>query len=213
MNQSLFFAVDVALIPGDELAMEAISINKRLLDRRDSEIRLAMTPNVRFGLPHISLGMFFVGGAFVLEARDRLNSLLKQSASIQIEVERVSKRRNSHGSYTYSLDVLRTAEIQDLHQATMSVFSDWLGANGDTASFLAGVDSARESDAQWISQFAEKAAFSNFDPHITLGFGDDHFETGLVDMPQGRARAVGIYRLGSGCTCREILQETAMTKR
>lgn len=202
-------AIDVALIPDDQMASQAVHANQSLLAEWPGEIRLGLQPDAEVGLPHISLGMFFVAATDLELAVARLQTIRTHPTALALNVRQLSIRKNSHGSYTYSWDIELSKSLQEIHEATMASFAD-LGNQdglGGVSSFMATGNEARESDAQWVRSFAKQAAFENFDPHVTLGFGS---RAGLIvptEIPTGYSRALGVYRLGAGCTCRKVVGE------
>ncbi len=59
-----------------------------------------------------------------------------------------------------------------------------------------------ETTLQWIKNYRQKAAFENFSPHITLGYG----EIEDLEFPKElKASTLALCHLGNHCTCREVL--------
>jgi hypothetical protein len=71
-----------------------------------------------------------------------------------------------------------------------------------TEEMIYGEEEVAQTTLDWIENYAEKAAFGNFMPHITIGYGDAEEEMLPITF---RASRLALCHLGNHCTCRKVL--------
>jgi 2'-5' RNA ligase len=188
-------AVDVVLLPEEAMMDLAIAANTELVKKYHSGIVL----NRKDCLPHISLSMGCI------DSRDvtRIGELLLPMVEItpkRLRPVGIGKSTNSSGELVSVFKIERTEQLQKLHEKicdTVKPFFAW----DVTEDMIAG-GHANASTLGWIENYYVKSAYSNFSPHITVGYGD------LADRPLPCDFAVShqaICHLGNHCTCVKIL--------
>lgn len=188
-------AVDIVLLPEQAMTDLAIAANAELVKKYRSEIVL----NRRDCLPHISLAMGCIDNRGVA----RVGEMLRPTATIvpkQLKVVGIGKSTNFSGEVVSVFQVKRSEQLQKLHEEicdTVRPFFNW-----DVIEDMITGGHASASTLGWIENYFVKSAYSNFSPHITVGYGD------LPDRPLPCDFAVSrlaICHLGNHCTCTKVL--------
>ena len=190
-------AVDVVLLPSDEVAEMAIEANKQLLEQCPDKIVL----DRENCLPHISLAMGCIDQCLIADAERILWAIAEERSSERLINLGLRVTANRVGEKVCVLELKRTETLQSLHEEVMDRFRSHLGRDV-TAEMVLSPPAATESTLAWIRDYCDKSSFERFFPHITLGYGQ------LDDFPfPGRFAAprLAICHLGNHCTCRRIL--------
>jgi hypothetical protein len=188
-------AVDVVLLPGQKMMNYAINANAELVKKLDSEIVL----NTKDCLPHISLAMGCISRNDII----RIGELLQPLAVIapkKLRPARIQKTISLSGKIVSVIQVQRTKKLQKLHEKIYQAVKPYF--TYDVAENMIAGERASPATLQWITSYPEKAGYSNFSPHITIGYGD------LPDraLPANFVVShLALCHLGNHCTCREIL--------
>ncbi len=190
-------AVDVVLLPSEQVQAAAIEANRELLKQCPDRIVL----DKENCLPHISLAMGCIDERDVVCIERILqavagNRSLEHLVSIGIDVG-----TNSVGEKVSVLELERTAALQSLHEEVMRRLSPHF-SHEVTAEMVFSPPPAAESTLLWIRNYPEKSSFERFFPHITLGYGQlDDFSF----PPRFTASRLALCHLGNHCTCRRVL--------
>ncbi len=193
-------ALDVALIPDEEMMNQAIQVNRRLLAQEDGGIRLGHCLESGVGLPHLSLCMFFASPSSLDDLRLTLAECLPRAGPALGTIESIMGKPNKHGGKTISYGLRRSDDLLCLHKNVMKTLTPYFEMPGSTDHFVKDDGLVRQSDADWINNFERDSSQEFFDPHITLGFGETE-ETPLHQ--EIRFDRLGLYHLGACCTCRK----------
>jgi hypothetical protein len=191
-------AVDVVLLPDEEMTERAIRTNARLVKEYGPQIVLGKTDR----LPHISLAM----GCVERNQVESIGQVLKQIARNHplggLVVTGVVTTLSVGGQQVSSFVLAKTPELQSLHEDVMNRMQAWFSYDV-TADMVYGDEPVAESTLTWIRTFREKSSFGAFFPHITIGYG-------MVDQPttfpiRTKASQLALCHLGNYCTCRKVL--------
>ncbi|UCC97391.1 MAG: 2'-5' RNA ligase family protein [Phycisphaerales bacterium] len=190
-------AVDVVLLPSEEVMDMAIEANRGLL-RRDAD---KITLNKADCLPHISLAMGCIEETDIVNLGRILRPIAKNSAPGPLTVVGASVETDVAGDTVSVFKLKRTDRLQSLHETVMReltpYFSYHLGAD-----MVLSPPAASESTLRWIRDYPEKSSFENFSPHITIGYGQ------ITDLPAAiefHAAQLALCHLANHCTCRKVL--------
>ncbi len=190
-------AVDVVLLPSDEVAARAIEANRELLKQCPDKIVL----DRENCLPHISLSMGCIDQSRIADAQRILRAIAEERSLERIVSLGIRVDTNSAGEKVSVLELKATQSLQLLHEEVMRSFAPYL-SHDVTAEMLLSVPPAAESTLLWIREYPEKSSFKRFFPHITLGYGQlDDFPL----PPRFAAPRLALCHLGNHCTCRRIL--------
>jgi len=190
-------AVDVVLLPSDEVAARAIEANMELLKQCPDKIVL----DRENCLPHISLAMGCIDQRRIADAERILRAIAKERSLERLVSLGIRVTTNSAGEKVSVLELKKTPTLQSLHELVMNRLRAYL-ARHVTAEMVFSPPAAAESTLLWIRDYCEKSSFERFFPHITLGYGQ------LDDFPfpaRFTAKTLALCHLGNHCTCRRIL--------
>jgi 2'-5' RNA ligase len=195
------YAIDVVVLPPDQIMDLAIDINRKLRNRIPENIVLSKTKY----LPHISLLMGCVPAIALEDAFKMLESIASSHSTLDLNLAGITTV--GHGPHSVvSFEIAATKPLQTLHESLVKTFTAHLSHDASRHD-LADEPPIAESSLKWINEFIPKASFENFWPHITLGFGEQDF---VVEHLSFSASRLAICHLGNHCTCARILYETQL---
>ncbi|MFQ6036539.1 MAG: hypothetical protein ACE5NM_11940 [Sedimentisphaerales bacterium] len=196
-------AVDVVLLPSDEMMDKAIQTNAELVERFGSEIVL----NKENCLPHISLAMGCIDERDIASIGRLLETIAKESPLGELTISGHHTSINARGEKVSVFEIEKTKELQSLHEKVMKKVGLYFSYDV-TRDMMYGDQEIAESTLLWIKNYPEKASFANFFPHITIGYGQ--IENGPYPV-QFTASTLALCHLGNHCTCKKILVSTNVT--
>ncbi len=185
-------AINIALIPPEDVMKKVIDINKHLLKRHEQKIALGKKKY----LPHITLAMAGIESDKLMEVVEAVKSVTKHFQPIKLTASRIDLK----GGYS-ALEVDSNNEIHLLHRTIMKVLERFAKRNITQDMFLSPVE---EIHLDYVTNFKARVSYDNYWPHITLGYG----------MPEGveipfefTAARIAICHIGKSCTCQKVLFE------
>lgn len=188
-------AVDVVLLPEEVMTDLAIAANTELVKKSGSKIVL----NRKDCLPHISLSMGCIDSRDVARIGELLLLMVKITPK-RLRPAGIGKSTNFSGEVVSVFKVVRSEQVQKLHEEICDTVRPLF--NRDVIEDMIAGGQASASTLGWIENYFVKSAYSNFSPHITVGYGD------LPDRPLPCDFAVShiaICHLGNHCTCTKVL--------
>ncbi len=189
-------AVDVVLLPGEEVTDKAIEANRQQ-PGRDGGIAL----NREDCLPHISLAMGCVDEEDIGQIERVLRDIAKDSGIGKLRVVGVYIGTNASGEQVSLYHVEKTPSIQSLHEKVMRSLSQYFSYDV-SEEMVSAEGQVAESTLRWIENFATESSFEKFFPHITIGYG----QAVALDFPiEFTPAGLAVCHLGNHCTCRKIL--------
>lgn len=190
-------AVDVVLLPSEEMMDRAIEANRGLLRQSADKITLNKTDC----LPHVSVAMGCIEEADIVNLGKILRAIAEQCPPGPLTVIATSLGASATGERVSAFDLKRTDSLQSLHETVMRALGPYFSYDVSTAMVLSA-PAADESTLRWIRDYPEKSSFENFSPHITIGYG----QTADLSAPiEFHATKLALCHLGNHCTCRKIL--------
>ena len=190
-------AVDVVLLPSEEVTNQAIEANKELLGQYADRIIL----DKENCLPHISLAMGCMDEQNIPDIEKILHIIADKYNPGQLKVPGINVGTNSLGEKVSAFEVEKTERLLSLHEEVMRRMTPYFSYDV-TAEMVLSPPIACESTLLWIKNYPEKSAFENFFPHITIGYEqvDDFSFTAKFT-----ASKLALYHVGNDCTCRKVL--------
>jgi len=190
-------AVDVVLLPSEEVTNQAIETNKELLKQYDDRIIL----DKENCLPHISLAMGCINERDIVNIEKILPTFAGKYNPGQLNIIGINTGINSLGEKVSAFEVKKTERLLSLHKQVMRKMTPYFSYDV-SAEMVFCPPIACESTLLWIRHYPEKSAFENFFPHITIGYGQvDKFSF----TAEFTASKLALCRLGNHCTCRKVL--------
>ena len=190
-------AIDIVLLPSDEMMNKAIEANRELLETFDKKIVL----NRENCLPHISLAMGCIDEKNIPDIEKLLKNIAEESDLLHLTVTGIDTAADSAGQKVSVFKVQKTNQLQLLHEKVMERLAAYFTYDV-TADMLFSPQQVEASTLLWIKSYPEKSSFANFSPHITIGFG----KINNLEFPiEFTASRLALCHLGNHCTCRKIL--------
>ncbi|MBU4369808.1 2'-5' RNA ligase family protein [Patescibacteria group bacterium] len=180
-------AIDIVLLPPENIMDKAIEINNELID---DPIKL----NKENCLPHISLCMGVIEEKDLLRAKEILNKIGKDFSKLSLTINKINSENTC-------FNIKKDKKLQKLHETVITRLSPCLSYDATIDMCFFPPPIVLET-LFWINNYREKFSFENFHPHITLGISklsDKELNINFV------ASKVAICHLGNYCTCRKIL--------
>ena len=197
-------AVDIVLLPSEEMMDKVIAANKELLIQYAHKIVLDKATC----LPHISLAMGCIDDIDIDEIGTILTTIAQGTTLGQLKAFGIKTETNQAGEKVSVLEIEKTEALQSLHEEVMRKLSEYFSYDIRPDMVLS---SARTSQLtlDWIKNYPEKSSFENFFPHITIGYGKiDNFSFPV----KFTVTKLALCHLGDNCTCRIILASTNLKK-
>jgi hypothetical protein len=191
------FAIDVVILPPDNVTELAIEHNRTLLANNPHKLVLGKNRN----LPHISLLMGCLAEDKLEDAIALLHSLIARHHILELSISGIQTDKS-----ILSFDIARSKELIALHEEVVTSFNSLLthDANEDDVDDPPPIE---KSSLDWINRFIPHSCFNNYWPHITIGFGHDNIKFEPVAFQASR---LAICHLGNHCTCTRILAEVSL---
>lgn len=192
-------AVDIVLLPSQDVHDLAVAQNRRLVAEGNSQIVLG--PNE--AIPHISLVMGCMDRRFVGKVEGIMQECIGQVATGPLTIMGIAIMTNRLGQRISSLLVQKTDWLQMLHEILLRQTED-IFSYRPQPSMIYGRGPVSQSTLDWIGSYRKQSSFHNFWPHITLGYG----VASPIELPVCfEAQAIALCHLGDHCTCRKVLAE------
>lgn len=196
-------AVDVVLLPAEEIADLAIRANSELLRQYPNKIIL----DKKNCLPHISLAMGCIDEKMTADIGRILKEIAEKYPVEPLHITDVHINTNTKGEKISDLQIKKTESFQLLHEQVMEKLSVFFDYNV-TSDMILCDGTACQSSLLWIRNYPQQSSYEKFSPHITLGYG----EIKLESVPGSfSASKLALCHLGNHCTCRKVLATAELT--
>ncbi len=185
-------AVDVALLPSEDMMDKAIEVNRKLLETSDNEIRL----NKVNCLPHITLAMGCVRKEDIEEIDKILENLADKFKAFRLKT---SSSRESKAWFR----IENNKNLQLLHETLMNKLPPYFTYEVTKEMIYKSKDEEiNDLTLNYIRNFPSKSSFVNYIPHITVSSYDTDMALPEVEFT---ASKIALCHLGNHCTCRKVL--------
>ena len=198
-------AVDVVLLPDEEMTDKAIQANVEIVTKFGSEIVL----NKDNCLPHVSLAMGCIDERNIASIKRLLETIAKESKeligglkpTLPLKVTGIRTSTNKKGEKVSVFEIEKTKDLQLLHEEVMKKVGSYFSFDV-SSDMIYGDEEVAETTLLWIKNYPEKVSYENFFPHITIGYG----EIENIPFPiKFKASRLALCHLGNHCTCRKVL--------
>ncbi|OHB55168.1 MAG: hypothetical protein A2173_00365 [Planctomycetes bacterium RBG_13_44_8b] len=203
-------AVDIVLLPSDEMMDQAIRANAELVEKfgSDPSIRrdiagfaTKIVLNKENCLPHISLAMGCVNEREVSQIKKILEVIAGENPIRNLTASGIRTSINAKGETVSVFEIEKTQELQTLHENVMKKIMSYLSYK--VTDDMIYDEDVSETTLLWIKNYPEKASFINYFPHITIGYGQ--IEINPPFPMEFTTSRLALCHLGNHCTCRKIL--------
>ena len=195
-------AVDVVLLPSEQMAGVAICANRELAGKSGYKIIL----DKQNCLPHISLAMGCIDDGDIPDIARILTAVADKHPLGNFKAVGIGVETNPAGEKVSAFGIQKTRKLQLLHEEIMNQLGPYMDSDV-SADMLYPSGEITASTLLWIKYYGQKAAFKHFLPHITIGYG----ELDAADLPMEFAVSeLALCHLGNHCTCRKILSSVRL---
>ncbi len=207
-NNNKIVAVDVLLIPSEEVYNQSIQLNSEIHKNNPETIKLDKNH-----LPHITLLQCFVLENDLPELNKTLEGLFKTIAQDSLIAESLYYSEEQEMSFAM-IRLAKTEALMQLHKKTIELVSPFIIKNGSEASFVQNPDGSPISEftVSYVPEFVDKYSFQNYDPHISLGVAQlkllDSLKQNVFKPISFKAATLGVYQLGDHGTAQKLLWES-----
>ena len=194
-----FLAVDVVLLPPDEVSDKAIEINKELSRKFNNRIKL----DRKACLPHVTLAMGCIKKSDINIIDEKLAGISKRFPPMDLETISETEAKGW-------LRIKSIRSLQLLHETIMNELTPLFSYNV-TEDILSKKEDEDidEITIDYIKHFPSESSFRNYTSHITVGSGDMVFKPPKISFSVFK---LALCHLGNFCTCRKILLSYNLTK-
>lgn len=198
-------AVDVVLLPSEEVMDQVIQVNRELLKQYPDRIIL----NRENCLPHISLAMGCIELDKIHNIGGILGTIAKENPLGNLSIVGLSVQTTFNGEKVTVAEIGRTKELRELHENVMTKLQQYFSYDVGPDMF-ASDDKISDSTLLWVENYPLKSSYSHFSPHITLGYGelDDTFLNSNQNLSfpmEFKVTQLILCQLGNHCICRKVL--------
>ncbi len=188
-------AVDIVLIPSNDVIDYALELNSRLESR---ELILSREN----AIPHISLAMAIIDPNNEKELGTKLAELAKKYQNIELEIDHIFYSQ-AEDELVSGIGIKRSNHLLDLHQDAIALLKPYaLTVDEKDKSIFADNHTINYPQAaHWPLNYMSKYSGINFDPHLTIGFGDIK----AVQPQTFQVQSLSLYHLGPYCTCNSLM--------
>jgi len=198
-------AIDIVLLPPDNIMDLSVKINSEMIKRFEPEQVL----NKETCIPHATILMGVVDEQNLGEVKSILEEISKKFSALNLTIVKdydSGRPNGDRGSTCFEIE--KTEELMRLQEEIVEKCKPFLSYDG-TVEMLFNPPEVNKLSLHWVNGFLQNSVGESYTPHITLGLGDVEG----VDYPiKFRASRLAVCHLGNFCTCRKILGEVALLK-
>ncbi|MCL4392211.1 2'-5' RNA ligase family protein [Patescibacteria group bacterium] len=195
MNKTNKLAVDIALLPSEEMTDFVIGLNKAVAGENADKMIL----NTADCLPHCTLSMGFIDRENLEKVTDKLQMISEQFSAFHLVSDGLDFGKMSSGYEIVALHIQKQSDIQQLHEMITNELPPYLSSEGSGNDFH---KPQRDEVLSYIKNFKAVASFEKYNPHITIGLG----KLENIKLPiTFTADKLALCHLGDNYTCAKIL--------
>jgi hypothetical protein len=192
------FAIDIVLLPSKIFMNNIIAMNRKL-SSGPQKIKLDSSRCY----PHISLAMGVMTDEVYISIIKELRDLAERMIPRTCVATGVHEERISTGEIITTLEIELRPDLMAIHRSAMEVTQRYCSYDAEL-DMLYPEPQPEKVTLHWINNFPQESSYEAFRPHITLGTGTLHEETGALPF-ELEIESLCLCHLGNYCTCREIL--------
>lgn len=187
-------AIDVAVLPPEEIMQAAIALNHALPDQ-PKQMHLAREQR----LPHITLLQAAVDKKTLPEIQAQLEQIAGSFGPLSLQARLVSDN-----GWIY-LKLQRTRQLLDLHKNVIEKIDRLVSFDAKTADFAD--KHVEASIVSSLRNFKRTSAQTNYNPHITVGVGETKDLKANLSF---QASCLALGALGNFGTFKRVLYKTKL---
>ncbi len=150
-------AIDIILLPFEEMMERVIELNKELLKTNENKIILDKVKCV----PHISLAMGCIDNKQLPEIEKTLQGIAKQFRTMKLRAVKIYTETISTGKKVAGFEIEKTKAIQTLHETAMERLKPYLSYNATLDTVFSPLQ-PEEVMLYWVNNFRTNSSFEKF---------------------------------------------------
>jgi len=198
-------AIDVVILPPEDVKDRIIGINQQMADKGDTWGIMLRKDDF---LPHLSLAMGCIYSDKLKVVKNIIEDIAKKFPPISLEFSRLHFEKDQMGLKNYSLLIIENnAKLKKLHEALMDGLQPLFSCDCKKESLYSKPGEFIE-DPEYINDYSSRYSYNAFLPHITIrtkeALRNDIFPIKFM------ATTVAACHVGIGTTCRKVLFSTEL---
>jgi len=199
-------AIDVVVLPDQKMAEKSVEVSTLQFKKTNNSKILLDSKNC---LPHISLVMGVIKKSDLEEASRIIDEVTSEIKNLNLRAEKYRKNVTPKGNVISDFVIEKRDDLYLIHEKLIKQLKHLLVYKDATVDMFYAPPAVENTTPSWVEGFLEHSSFENYDPHITLGFGQiENVETPI----QFKSDTIAICHLGNYCTCRKILHKASFGK-
>ncbi len=201
-------AVDVLLIPSEEMYAQSIQLNSLINQNNPQTIKLDENH-----IPHITLLQCFIKETDLPRVNKALEGLFAMIKNDSLKAESLFYYPEKEESFAM-VRIKKSAPLMAIHKKSIELLKPFMVAYGTEKSFVPNPDGSAisESTLEYVPAFVEKYSYQNFDPHISLGVAEvsllDSLAVNVFKPISFNAASLSLYQLGDHGTAQKQLWQS-----
>lgn len=191
----IYKALDIVIIPPQPVLDLCYQLNAGLVDRR-------INLNPINAVPHLTLSMGVIESADEAAITQVLEALATKYRGLELNFASIFDAGFTTNS-ACGLGIEKTDDLMNLHHDSVALMRPYLEDYYQPDIFADHEQGLGESCMAWVKRFYTECIEENFDPHITIGFGD----LAEIETMSFKAGHLALYQLGDYCSCRSLIGE------
>lgn len=197
-------AIDVLLIPSEEVYNQALQLNSSIHHENPTGLKLDENH-----IPHITLLQCYIQEEDLPKVCKALEGIYKTIEKDTLVAESLYYSKDTQESFAM-IRIEKSKPLIELHKKTITLLKPYMVANGSENAFIPNPDGRpiRKSTIDYVPNFVHNYSFENYDPHISIGMAKTTFLDSLsrtyFQPLKFRATSVCIYQLGDFGTAQRL---------
>ncbi|MDA0772097.1 MAG: 2'-5' RNA ligase family protein [Cyanobacteria bacterium] len=191
----IYKALDIVVIPPQPVLDLCYQLNAGFEDRR-------INLNPVNALPHLTLSMGVIESGDEAAIAQALEVLAKKYQGLELQFDSIFDAGFKTDS-AMGLSIEKTDGLMNLHRDSVALMRPHLQDYYQADIFADYDQGLGESCLGWVRRFQSDCVGEDFDPHITIGFGD----LPEIEAMSFKTSKLALYQLGDYCTCNKLIVE------
>ncbi len=197
-------ALDIVLLPPEEVMRKAIALNTELLKQVDSDYR----QNTKDRLPHITLTMGIVNEEDLKKIFADIDDIAQNFKPLSLVASEI-EIYESPNRIMSGLKIEKTEDLLNIHTEAVKKIKDKYFSYDARPKYFLQPPTMTSAGEYWKRKGPEIDILENYNPHITLGYG----KVSLDEPFQFQVQTLAVCHLGKDSTCRKILYSVVLSSK
>lgn len=187
-------AIDIVLLPSDDMMDKAIKLNRSLSNEYNYEM------GRQDYIPHISLSMSCIHEDNLPRIYSKLKGIAESYSLLELKSDDVSVNDAVAGKPYVGLKIKMNPALMNLQRDIREQIGQFLNYEAGEEMFVEDSDFDLIT-IDWVKGWEFKKS-EDYNPHMSIGFGHPNFDLPIEFVTD----KIAVCKLGNYCTCRKILK-------